>query len=98
MSKTRRSYDPDFKARVALEALKEQKTLSELAAEFELNPNLISKWKNQALSIVDEVFTDKPDEKAKADQKLIDNLEKQIDQLQIEIEWLRRKTGQTKPV
>ena len=57
MSKrTRRNFSPDFKAKVALEALKEQHTLSELAAKFNLHPNQISEWKKQLLASSSSVY------------------------------------------
>jgi len=46
--KKSKRYSPEFKARVALEALREEKSLSKLAAQFDLHPNMISKWKRQA--------------------------------------------------
>ena len=51
-----KKYSPQFKAKVALEALKEEKSLAELAAQFDLHPNLISKWKRQALNGLVSIF------------------------------------------
>ena len=52
-----KKYSPQFKAKVALKALKEEKTLAELAAQFDLHHNLISKWKRQALNGLVSIFT-----------------------------------------
>src|SRR5215472_9054158 len=57
MTRQRRSFSADFKARVALEALREQKTINELASEFGVHPNLIREWKKQALSELPQVFS-----------------------------------------
>ena len=93
MSK-RRNFDPAFKAKVALAALKEQKTLAELAAEFELQPSQISAWKSQLLSQAPEAFNDaRADRAAKEQRQLTDRLYQQIGQLQVELDWLKKKSG-----
>ncbi|RZK99030.1 MAG: hypothetical protein EOO89_31530 [Pedobacter sp.] len=57
MSKrVRRNFSPDFKAKVAIEALKEQLTLSELASKYQVHPNQISEWKKQLLASGASVF------------------------------------------
>jgi transposase len=58
MSKTkRRRFSADFKAKVALEAIKGEQTLSELSARFDLHPNMIAQWKRQAIEGMAEVFS-----------------------------------------
>jgi transposase len=56
----RRNHSPTFKAKVALAALKGDKTMSELAAQFDVHPNQIKKWKDQLLDGVTDVFDEKP--------------------------------------
>ena len=65
MKTTRRKYSAAFKAQVAIEAIKEQETLSELARLFDLHPQVISNWKREFLSRGAEIFSTKaPDEEA----------------------------------
>jgi len=93
--KTRRNFSPEFKAKVAIEALKEQQTLSELAAKYNLHPNQISDWKKQLLSGSSQVFESATPSKTSPDsdpQK--DELYKAIGQLKIENDWLKKKSDQ----
>lgn len=55
--RTRRVHDEAFKARVAVEALKEQKTVAEIASNYDIHPNQVSAWKSELLSKSTEVFT-----------------------------------------
>jgi len=54
--RTRRKFSPEFKSKVALEAVKNQKTLAELSLHFEVNPVTISKWKTEFLENMSSVF------------------------------------------
>ena len=89
----RRRFTKEFKAKVALEALKGHKTINELAQEFEVHPNQITVWKKKLLEVAPDVFGRKKDlevEKAKEER---DRLYKKVGQLQIEVDWLKKKTG-----
>ena len=93
MTRQRRSFSADFKARVAVEALREQKTINELASEFGVHPNLIREWKKQALSELPQVFSRR---KASDEKTLVAERERmfqQIGQLQYELAWLKKKGG-----
>lgn len=92
--KKRRVFSPDFKARVAVEALKKEATLSELASRFEVHPNQICQWKCQLLDAAGEVFADgRRKRKQKEEEELKANLYQQIGQLKVELDWLKKKVG-----
>ena len=89
----RRRFSAEFKARVARAALKEEKTITELAAEFEVHPNQISQWKKQLIEALPEVFSRRREHDRKAEEALKDRLYRQIGQLQVELDWLKTKVG-----
>lgn len=62
MKRARRTFSAEFKAKVALESIKEVKTISELAQQYQVHPNLISLWKKEFLSKADQVFSNSNDE------------------------------------
>jgi len=91
MQKTRKRYSADFKAKVALEAAKGQKTLSELSSQFQIHPNQITQWKKQLLDEAAILFSNKSDKLQKQQNQLEDRLYKQIGQLTVENDWLKKK-------
>jgi transposase len=88
----RKNYSAEFKARVAIEAIKGEKTISQIASEFKIHPNLVSKWKRQFLENSYKIFSLEGD-KEKELEKTIDELYKQIGQLKVERDFLSRKLG-----
>ena len=95
MSKKRKQFQASFKSRVVLEAFKEQQTLSELASKFEIHPNQISNWKKQARELMPELFKKGTLKKTEAKhEELTDRLYKRIGQLEVELDWLKKKIGQ----
>lgn len=91
MGNKRRNFDPAFKAKVALEALRERKTLSELASHYDLHPNQISNWKQQLLDQADELFVDGRKKRKKDDHEALEaQLYQQIGQLKVENDWLKK--------
>lgn len=94
MKQTRRKFTAAFKARVAIEALKERDTLAELSKRFEVHPNMISKWKQAFLDRSAEVFETKSDTETGVDPE---KLYAKIGQLEIENDFLKKslnKIGQ----
>ena len=89
----RKNQSDKFKTKVALEALKEQLTISEIESKYEIHPNLVSQWKKRLLDRSESAFNDKRKQKNDNDEKLVDNLYRQIGQLKVEVDWLKKKTG-----
>ena len=90
--KKRKLYPKEFKARVALEALREVKTIAELSSEYEVHSAMITKWKKQLQENIADIFIRK-NEQEPDDKQLIENLYKQIGKSQVEIDWLKKKLG-----
>ena len=93
MGNLRRQHPPTFKVKVALEAIKGDKTLAEIAGEYQVHPSQIKKWKKIAISEMTQLFTDKRQRKEKDKELLIEELYKQIGQLKVELDWLKKKCG-----
>lgn len=91
MSKKRRRYSAEFKFKVALEAAKELKPLSQLASEYELHPNQISTWKKLLLSEGAEVFKNGQQRQEQDQAAREAELFEQIGRLKMELEWLKKK-------
>jgi putative transposase len=88
----RRRHSSEFKARVALDALKGQKTLNELASEFGVHPVQIAQWKRQLLDASAGVFeSGAPGRHEREQEQLVEHLYQEIGQLKVEVDWLRKK-------
>jgi len=93
MSKKRKQYSAQFKFRVALEASKESKTISELASEYEVHPTMVRNWKKQLLGSGADVFQNKA-KPSEAETVVEAELYEQIGRLKMELEWLKKKVTQ----
>ena len=93
MARKRRKFNAVFKARIALEAIKEESTISELAGRHEVHPNQIRQWKKQALDGLPDSFSERRKRKEKSTQDLTDRLYQQIGQLKVELDWVKKKAG-----
>ena len=93
MKKGRKNHSARFKAKVALEAVKGIRSLSELASKYEVHPNQIRKWKQLLLDQISDLFVDKRRRKSDDDEKLKEQLYQQIGQLKVENDWLKKKAG-----
>ena len=88
----RKGYEGAFKAKVALEALKGEKTLAQLSSEFGVHANQIGQWRKQLLKELPTLFSDRRKKKDKDQEELISELYKQIGQMKVELDWLQKKS------
>ncbi len=88
---TRKLRSPQFKSQVALEALKNQKTVNELAAQYEVHQTLISKWKKQLQDGLPSIFEEGRAQAAQSDEALQARLYEEIGRLKVELDWLKKK-------
>jgi transposase-like protein len=93
MKQNRRKHSPSFKARVALEALKGEETIAELASRFEVHPGQIRKWKNSLAKGAASIFGSDQAQQKKDDANLIAQLYQQIGQLKVERDFLDKALG-----
>jgi transposase-like protein len=86
----KKRYSAEEKARVAIEAIKGQKTLNELAAEYGVHPSQITQWKKQALEEIGMGFSGGRGRRERSDEALIGSLYQEIGQLKVELDWLKK--------
>ncbi len=87
---TRRKFSAEFKAKVALEAIKNEKTLAQLSQQFDVNAITISKWKSEFLENISKVFTSHSATHADDSKPDVDRLYAQIGQLKVELDFLKK--------
>ncbi|MEY2764536.1 MAG: hypothetical protein RLZZ205_960 [Bacteroidota bacterium] len=87
---TRRKFTPEFKAKVALEAIKDQMTLAQLAQKYEVNAVTISKWKSEFLANMSAVFSNSKDSESQETAVPVEKLYAQIGQLKVELDFLKK--------
>jgi len=91
MTVKRQERSASFKFRVALEAIKELKTVSQIASDYQVSPGQVSKWKKQLQSQGATVFQNKPDQSWQQQAQKETELYEQIGRLKMELEWLKKK-------
>ena len=90
---TRKQRSPQFKARVVIEAIRGQKTLSQLASQFKVHPIQIAKWRKAALEQMPELFVDGRTRKLRSGETDNNALYEEIGRLKVELDWLKKKVG-----
>ena len=95
MAKTRRRFTAEFKSKVAFDAIRESKTMAELSQEHNVHPSQIKEWKEQLLSSLPKMFESgsKPEQDPKEAEEKESRLYQKIGQLNVEIDWLKKKMG-----
>ncbi len=88
----RKAFGPAIKAKVALAALKGDKTIAELSSEYEVHPNQISNWKKKVLELLPSLFEKKSECEGQRPDPDTGELYKQIGRLQVENDWLKKKS------
>ncbi len=91
--KKRKNHSPSFKAKVALEAIKEDRTVAELAQIYQIHPNLISKWKKKALENIGGIFSGDVKSPENQEKEETATLYKKIGELQVQVDFLKSLPG-----
>lgn len=90
---SRRNHPPAFRAKVAIEALKGEKTIVQLSGIYGVHSSLVTKWKAMAIPILEQGFSGKREVVQKDHEELESELYRQIGQLKVQIDWLKKKMG-----
>ena len=93
MGKQRRQFSGEFKAKVAVEAIKGQRTIQEMASTYRIHPNQITSWKKQLIAEAAEIFSGGRQRQRQEDEQEKTSLYEQIGKLQVELDWLQKKSG-----
>ena len=94
MKRQRRKHAAEFKARVALEAIRGVKTISEIASEFEIHPVMVGNWKKEMLEHLPSLFDQKSAKSEKDQARETEQLHRKVGQLTMEVEFLEKKCKQ----
>jgi transposase-like protein len=94
MSRKRKQHSTGWKAKVALAAVKGDRTASELAAKFQVHPTQVSQWKRELIEGAEQVFGRDRDRESREQEALVADLYEQIGRLQMELEWMKKKAVQ----
>lgn len=86
----RKSFSAEFMAKVALEAIKEEKTIAEISSRYEVHRTQITNWRKRVLEGIKEIFNGRREKASENKEQQIDELYRQIGQLKVENEWLKK--------
>jgi transposase len=93
MPTTKRQFSAVFKAKVALELLREQESISQICSKYQIHPTQARKWKDQAIANLEVGFSDSQAEALKAKDTINDELYRQIGKQKVELDWLKKTLG-----
>ena len=93
MKKRNKNHSAPFKAKVALAAIKGDKTGAELANEFQVHTTQITQWRKLLKDSIIEIFSARRNKKDKENQELMDQLYMQVGELIVELDWVKKKSG-----
>ena len=94
MGNIKRKHPSSFKVKVALEMIKGAEPVTNICSKYSIHPSQAHKWKKQAVEGLQIIFTDKPVSELKEKNELIEELYKQVGQLKVELDWLKKKSDQ----
>ena len=94
MPRTRKTHPPALKAKVALEAIKAQRTTTEIAQAYGVHPNLVTSWKKLLLEVLPEIFTPQTAPSRPVADREKEELYRQIGQMKVEMDFLKKTVGQ----
>ncbi len=89
----RKKYSAELKARIAVEAVKGQRTIQEIASHYSIHPTMVTNWKRQLLDGVSNIFSNGREQAAESEEEVRSELYQQIGKLQVEVDWLKKKSG-----
>lgn len=89
----RKTYPAELKAKVALEAIREAKSTTELSSMYGVHPSMVTRWKKEVLEQLPSVFSGRNDGKEHEKDALIESLYQRIGQLTVELDWLKKKAS-----
>jgi len=87
----RKSFSNEFKAKVAMEALKGEMTIAQIASKYGVHPNQVQAWKKVLKESMGDLFAGNKKKKEKHQSQMIDDLYKNVGKLQVENDWLKKK-------
>ncbi len=93
MAVIRKKHDAAFKARVALEAVRGEKTVAQISSDYKVHGNQIRQWKKKLLEELPGIFKDRRKKADKENEELTAELYRQIGQLKVELDWLKKKSA-----
>ena len=93
MNKIKRAFSSQFKAKVALDLIKETDLISRLCSRHGIHPTQAGKWKSAVIAGLPGIFDNAPNQQIREKDDLIENLYQQIGMLKVELDWLKKKTN-----